>query len=114
MLEQEIELFHKPYLTVSAPVEENKEVEFMVQIGRIPHPMELSHHIEWIEIYKNGSLLQRVNFDVSIDKEAKTFFSLIWTSDTVVEIKTQCNIHGLWTLQINKDNIRDIQVDDFE
>ena len=114
MLEQEKELLHKPYITLTKPLEENKEAEFMVQVGRIPHPMEVNHHIDWIEIYKNGELLERVDFDVSVDREAKTFFSVVWNNNLSIEIKAQCNIHGTWSTEINKDNIKDLQIADSE
>ena len=112
MLEQEKELLHKPYITLTKPLKKGEENEFMVQIGRIPHPMEANHHIDWIEIYVNNQLLEKIDFDISIDKEAKTFFSTIWNDNTLIEIKSQCNLHGLWSTQINKDNIEDLQISD--
>ena len=111
--DQEMELFHKPFIRLSGALEVGKEAEFAIRVGRIPHPMESSHYIEWIEIYENGKLVDRVDFDPFLDKEAKTFFSTSWRDDLVIEVKAKCNLHGVWSTIVDKKSIKDIEIDSY-
>jgi superoxide reductase len=71
------------------PVIEKTKSGFLVKIGSIPHPMEETHYIEWIEaIGKNGERCRK--FLKPGDKpEAEFCFE-------VIEARELCNLHGLW------------------
>lgn len=108
---QEMELLHKPFVTLSSSANEGGEKELVVKVGRIPHPMKEEHYIEWIEFYRDGKLVDKVVFDPKVDKEAKAYFSTSLGGNLNLEIKAKCNQHGVWSTLINKDNVQDIEVD---
>ena len=72
------------------PVVEKTDKGIIVRVGSIPHPMEESHYIEWIEIITDGSVFRKflkpgdkpeAEFEVMADK---------------IEAREYCNIHSLW------------------
>ena len=107
---EEVELLHKPFVTFSS-AEQGKEREMAVRVGRIPHPMEENHYIEWIELYQNGELINKISFDPKIDREAKAYFSISLGENLNFEVKAKCNLHGVWSTLINEETIKDIEVD---
>jgi len=72
------------------PVIQKSGNQVTVKVGSIPHPMEESHYIEWIEITAD-------------DKVYKKFLKPGDTPEAVFEISAEtvttriyCNVHGLW------------------
>ena len=63
----------------------------VVQIGSVPHPMEESHHIEFIYLEtKSGGQLKYLN----INEEPTATFTL--HDGELVACYEYCNLHGLW------------------
>lgn len=72
------------------PVIKKTDNGYLVKIGEVPHPMEDTHYIEWIELIADG----------------RSYFHFLKPGDTpqaefgidAREIKAReyCNIHGLW------------------
>ena len=72
------------------PVIEISKNLVTVKVGEIPHPMEESHYIEWIEIImENGNWKK---FLKPGDQPEVKFE----TSEKVEKTRIHCNIHGLW------------------
>ncbi|MBN1262933.1 MAG: desulfoferrodoxin [Candidatus Pacebacteria bacterium] len=75
------------------PVVEKTEKGIKVKVGSIPHPMEESHFIQWIQATADG----------------KTYFSFLKPGEPAeaefpisanqVTILEYCNLHGLWQEQ---------------
>jgi superoxide reductase len=72
------------------PVIESDGEKIKVKVGSIPHPMEVGHYIEWIELIADGISykkflkpgdLPEAEFCVKAEK---------------IIIRDYCNIHGLW------------------
>ncbi len=72
------------------PVIEKTESGVKVRVGSVPHPMEASHFIEWIEIVADGKACRKflkpgdapdAEFEVKAEK---------------IEAREYCNVHGLW------------------
>ena len=72
------------------PVIEKTDNGFLVKIGSVPHPMEDTHYIEWVELIADGQSyfhffqpgdIPQANFCIS----AKEYSAQIY-----------CNIHELW------------------
>ncbi len=110
---QDIELMHLPYFKLGNNFDPNKENEIVIQIGRIPHPMEENHYIKWIEIWQNNKLLRREEFDPLREKEAKIYFVIPKDIDTSKEliVKSFCNIHGLYQAKIDLDHLDKLEVE---
>lgn len=98
------EVCHKPVLVPEktsdvgqekhVPVVTKKPQGVHVAVGSIPHPMEETHFIEWIEIIA-GKRTYRVYLSPGDTPEAD--FPPIDGPCTVREF---CNIHGLWKMNV--------------
>lgn len=72
------------------PVIEKTEAGVKVKVGSVPHPMEESHFIEWIEINADG-LVQRKYLNPGDAPEAK-----FCVKANNITAREHCNLHGLW------------------
>jgi len=72
------------------PVIEKVEGGYKVKVGSLPHPMEKTHWIEWIELIADGTSLFR--FLSPSDKPEATFA----VTAKSVSARSLCNLHGLW------------------
>jgi len=73
------------------PVIEKTLTNIKVKIGSIPHPMEESHYIEWIEAIvgkKAYRAFLKPGDKPEADFEIKT--------EEKIKAREYCNIHGLW------------------
>lgn len=76
---------HIPQFTID-------ETTITVNVGSVPHPMEKTHHIEWIAIVTDKSL--QIKF-IPHEKEPTAVFH-IEADETLKSVYSFCNIHGLW------------------
>ncbi|OGF25121.1 desulfoferrodoxin [Candidatus Falkowbacteria bacterium RIFOXYB2_FULL_47_14] len=72
------------------PVIERIEGGFRVKIGSVPHPMEASHYIEWIELIADGRSYRQT---LKPGEPAVAEFLIKAES---AEAREYCNLHGLW------------------
>ena len=73
------------------PVIERGNGFVTVKVGSIPHPMEESHYIEWIEIIADGKAYRQ--FLQPGDAPEATFP----ISAKKVTAREYCNLHGQWS-----------------
>ncbi|HIH98110.1 MAG TPA: desulfoferrodoxin [Thermoplasmata archaeon] len=72
------------------PVMEKTNRGIRVKVGSVPHPMEEKHYIEWIEVEaKDRSARKFLNPGENPNAE----FGI---DGNVIQLKTYCNVHGLW------------------
>ena len=72
------------------PVIENSEGKITVKIGSIPHPMEDTHYIEWIEITADNQVYKKF---LKPGDAPEAVFEI--TADNITA-REYCNVHGLW------------------
>ncbi len=73
------------------PVVEKTQGGIKVKVGSVPHPMEESHFIQWIEVFtQKGSLFHF--FEPGQIPEAEFPVSC----EEVKLVREYCNLHGLW------------------
>ena len=74
-------------------VKRSKSRKFVtVTVGSVLHPMEEKHYIEWIVLVtKEGTQIVHLHPG---DKPRARF--LVRKADTVKEVYSYCNLHGLW------------------
>jgi superoxide reductase len=72
------------------PVIEKTEAGIKVKVGSVPHPMEESHYIEWIEIIADG-----ISYRKFLKPGEKPEAEFCFKADKI-EAREYCNIHGLW------------------
>ena len=73
------------------PVIESKENFVVVKVGLVPHPMEESHYIQWIELIA-GEICLRKFLSPSDKPEAEFKIS----PGGNLQARAYCNLHGLW------------------
>ena len=74
------------------PVVEKDGDEIKVKVGSVPHPMEDTHFIEFIEILSDGIVVGSARLNPSDKPEAE--FCLEKTNG--ITARALCNIHGVW------------------
>jgi superoxide reductase len=73
------------------PVIEKTETGYKVKVGSVPHPMEESHFIEWIELIADGKAYRKF-LNPGDAPEAE-----FCVEAENVSVREYCNIHGLWS-----------------
>jgi superoxide reductase len=76
------------------PVAENIETGTHVVVGSTLHPMEDSHHIEWIQIALNDGTTVRKFLSPGNTPDAD--FCENFDAAKAGQIREYCNVHGLW------------------
>lgn len=72
------------------PVVEQTAAGIKVTVGSIPHPMDASHYIEWIELVADGQAYRQF---LQPGQVAEAIFPVAASS---VLVREYCNLHGLW------------------
>ncbi len=72
------------------PVIEKAEGGFKVKVGSVPHPMEVKHYIEWIELIADGKAYRQF---LKPGEAPEATFTL---KAEKVAAREYCNLHGLW------------------
>jgi superoxide reductase len=74
------------------PIIERNNEGIIVKVGKIPHPMEKEHYIQWIEIKTEKGNSRK--FLKPGDKPEASFPIKIDLKK--ISARIYCNIHGLW------------------
>ncbi|HPA25945.1 MAG TPA: desulfoferrodoxin [bacterium] len=72
------------------PIIEKTETGILVKVGSVPHPMEETHYIEWLEILFGNKLMRHY---LSPESAPEAYFEVKAENITA---RAYCNIHGLW------------------
>lgn len=73
------------------PVVESQGQGILVKVGAIPHPMDASHYIQWIEVISGPSLFVK---GLKPGEKAEASFQVPLKN---VKVRAYCNLHGLWS-----------------
>lgn len=79
---------HVPVITVNGNL-------VSIEIGAVPHPMELEHHIEWVYLKTSKGAQKKT---LKAGEAPKAVFLL--EDDQPIAAYAFCNLHGLWKSQI--------------
>jgi len=77
------------------PVVEKSEKGILVKIGSVPHPMEETHWIEWVEIQTASGKIMKKFLKPSDTPEVE-----FDTGEKVIAAREYCNLHGLWVTRL--------------
>jgi superoxide reductase len=72
------------------PVIEKTEKGIKIKVGSIPHPMEETHYIEWIELIVDG---KRYKEFLKPNNPPEAEFC---TTGDNLQARIYCNLHGVW------------------
>lgn len=86
-----IENTHDGALEKHVPVIEKTSTGVKVKVGELPHPMEESHYIEWIEIISDGKSYKKF---LNPGDAPEAEFCLEYKDNLIA--REYCNIHSLW------------------
>ncbi len=87
---------HSPVISVTRKcglVPENPCVDVTVRIGKILHPMEPAHRINWIDCYVDKLFVTRVFLTPYVNPVTCFHLKAQGSSVRIVE---SCNLHGSW------------------
>jgi superoxide reductase len=73
------------------PVKTEQNGTVKVVVGSVPHPMEETHYIRWIEVITATEVLRKM-LNPGDPPEAE-----IHTDEEVLKVREYCNLHGLWS-----------------
>ncbi len=68
-----------------------------VAVGDVHHPMEEKHYIKFIEVLTSDKVLRA---ELGVDQVPVVQFNISLAD--VDEVRSYCNIHGLWTYKNSK------------
>ncbi|MFH1191908.1 MAG: class II SORL domain-containing protein [bacterium] len=88
------EKMHIPFIEIPYPPIKGDIFELIVRVGEIMHPMSEEHFIEWIELYNDNILLDKV--ELGPDVEPKCIFNISMLKNINFKIIASCNLHGVW------------------
>ena len=77
---------HVPIVTI-----EGNKVH--VKIGEIPHPMEDAHHLQVVQIIRDGMIVEGKRLYPGHETE----LTFIIEDTSNIKVRVLCNIHGLWS-----------------
>jgi superoxide reductase len=76
------------------PIIEQVDTGYRIQVGKMLHPMEENHYIEWIEsIGEKGSS----RFFLKPNELPQALFC---KQTSLLRVRAYCNVHGLWEAQL--------------
>lgn len=64
-----------------------------VSVGSVPHPMDVKHYIEWIELLADDEVFTKT---LKPGDAPKAVFCLQGKKLTNLKARAYCNLHGLW------------------
>lgn len=97
----EAEIKHVPAITANnscSLIQESGCTEVAVRIGKVLHPMEEKHYINFIDAYQNDKFLARVEL-TPLSLYPAVCFYLKETGGRITVVE-HCNIHGYWKMDI--------------
>lgn len=92
----DLEKKHIPVITAPDRVKKGEPFEVLIEVGKLlAHPNEVSHFIEWIELYSGDTFLAR--FDLTpVLSHPKVKATIALTHSHPLRALERCNLHGVW------------------
>ncbi|MBE0429005.1 MAG: class II SORL domain-containing protein [Thermoleophilia bacterium] len=93
----ELEKKHVPMIHIGGTPEQGKYFEVTVWLGEdMPHPMEMEHHIEFIDLYLDDMFITRCDLAWQ-NSYPKCSFNIKLDRPGNLRAFERCNVHGDWT-----------------
>ena len=89
---------HTPVIECPDSVKAGEPFTVKINIGEIPHVMEETHHIQWIELYSGENYIAR--FDLTpVFTKPEVSITLVKGGKhrkATLRVIERCNVHGQW------------------
>ncbi|MBI2630099.1 hypothetical protein HYW76_03280 [Candidatus Pacearchaeota archaeon] len=79
---------HAPVLSI-----DEKEMKISVAVGKVEHPSETSHFIQWIELLDEEISLEKIYLS-PFSKPKAVFY--VKEMPRNMKVRIFCNLHGTW------------------
>ncbi len=86
---------HVPIIEAPEVVPAGELFTVTVKVSELPHPMDMDHYIQFIELYAGQTLLTHVMFTPTLPKPKVTYF-LVLDENVTLRAVAFCNRHGFW------------------
>jgi superoxide reductase len=90
------EAAHTPDVSIvkhSKLIKEQPVKEVIVRVGKVLHPMEDAHHIQWIDCYVDDHYVSRIFLTPGVNPAVNYYPKMNGSKVRIVE---HCNLHGHW------------------
>ena len=89
---------HLPVIDCPDTVMAGEPFEVRISIGEIPHVMEETHHVQWIDVYFGQNYHARVDLTPVFTRPEVTLTLVKGGKhrETTLRVVERCNIHGQW------------------
>lgn len=94
----DMEKKHVPVITAPDTVTAGEAFEVTVKVGSMPHVMEETHHIQWIDLYSGGNFITKVIL-TPVFMTAKATINMVKSGaheTATLRAVSRCNVHGMW------------------
>lgn len=89
-----MEQMHLPLVIIPEFVKRGEKFKAIVKIGKVEHPMTDEHYIMHTELYIDG-VIKENKYPESL-KPVKAEFVILLEKDSIITVKEECNLHGIW------------------
>jgi superoxide reductase len=93
----DMEKKHLPIISAPMSVKRGESFEVIVEIGKMmAHPNELTHYVEFIELYADHTYLARMDFTPNKTKPTMKVMVRLDHIHKSMRAFARCNLHGIW------------------
>ena len=97
----DLEKKHMPVITAPKSVAKGEFFDVVVEVGKImPHPNELGHYIEFIELYAGDRYLARMDFTPTTSIPTMRARVALDHLHGNLRAFARCNLHGTWVGEV--------------
>ncbi|WP_027340642.1 class II SORL domain-containing protein [Halonatronum saccharophilum] len=90
----ELEKKHIPIIEAPDKVNKDEFFEVKLKIGKIDHPVDKDHFIQYVDLYAEFYHLGRANF--TPEAKAEATFKIKLKESCTLRAYELCNLHGQW------------------
>jgi superoxide reductase len=91
---------HSPVIKAPENIKAGEPFEVQIEIGRVAHPMERAHYINWLQLFADEIPIATVTFQPVVSRPKATL-TVILAQSTTLRVLESCNLHGVWESRLN-------------
>jgi superoxide reductase len=91
---------HSPVITAPKNIKAGEPFEVQIEIGRVAHPMERAHYINWLQLFADEIPIATVSFQPVVSRPEATL-TVILEKATTLRVLESCNLHGVWESRLD-------------
>jgi len=94
----EMEQKHVPVIDCPDTVKAGEPFKVSIKVGAMPHVMEETHHIQWLDIHFSSNFYARIDLTpvFTVPEVTVTLMRHIKHKTATMRVVERCNVHGQW------------------